>query len=87
MGPNYSIDKQPASPPPIEQRGEYRVTTRQGSQPAPPDAATALKGTQTIEGIREACEARRQQSESCRYRDTGPRQPTAQAIETRNNHY
>ena len=69
----YSTDKEPKNPPPIQQRGEYRVTTRQGSQPAPPAAAAALKGTQTIEGIREAAEARRRQSASWSTRDIGPR--------------
>jgi hypothetical protein len=68
----YSTDKEPKSPPPIEQRGEYRNTTRRGSEPAPPAAATALKGTQTIEGIREAAEARRRQSASWSDRDVGP---------------
>lgn len=69
----YSTDKKPTSPPPIEQRGEYRVTTRRGTEPAPPDAATALKGTTTREGIEQAAAARRQQSRSWSTRDTGPR--------------
>jgi hypothetical protein len=68
----YSTDKEPKSPPPIEQRGEYRVTTRQGSQPAPPAATTALKGVTKRQGIEEACEARRQQSRSWSTRDVGP---------------
>jgi hypothetical protein len=59
--------------PKIEQYSEYRNTTRRGSEPAPPDAAKALKGTTTIEGIREAAEARRQQSRSWADRDIGPR--------------
>jgi hypothetical protein len=58
--------------PKIEQVSEYRDSTRTGSQPPPPDAARALKGTQTIEGIREATEARRQQSNSWSTRDVGP---------------
>jgi hypothetical protein len=58
--------------PKIEQRGEYRVTTNRGSQPQPPDAATALKGTQTREGIEQAAEARRQNSRSWSTRDVGP---------------
>ena len=73
-GPNYDTSKEPKAPPPIEQRGEYRVSTRQGSQPLPPDAATALKGTQTREGIEQAAEARRQQSRSWSERDVGPQE-------------
>lgn len=42
--------------PKIEQVSGYRNSTRQGSQPAPPDAAKALRGTNTIEGIRQASE-------------------------------
>ena len=59
--------------PKIEQYSEYRNTTRKGNEPAPPAAAKALKGTNTIEGIREAAEARRQQSRSWSTRDVGPR--------------
>jgi hypothetical protein len=69
----YSSDRKPPMPP-IEQRGEYRVSTRQGTQPLPPDAATALKGTNSIEGIRQAAEARRQQSNSWATRDVGPQE-------------
>jgi hypothetical protein len=66
------LSKPNLNPPVVEQRGEYRVTTNQGRQPQPPAAATALKGTQTIEGIREAAEARRRQSASWATRDVGP---------------
>jgi hypothetical protein len=59
--------------PKIEQVSEYRNTTRRGSEPAPPDAAKALKGTTTREGIEQAAEARRQQSRSWADRDVGPR--------------
>jgi hypothetical protein len=69
------LSKPNLNPPVIEQRGEYRVTTRQGSQPAPPDAARALKGTQTLQGIQDACDARRKQSESWSMRDTGKTTP------------
>lgn len=61
--------------PKIEQYSEYRNTTRKGSEPAPPDAAKALRGTNTIAGIREAAEARRAQSASWSTRDVGPRSP------------
>lgn len=61
------------NPPKIEQVSEYRNSTRRAGEAAPPDAAKALKGTQTIEGIREAAEARRQQSRSWSTRDIGPR--------------
>ena len=59
------------TPPKVEQVSEYRVTTNQGSQPQPPAAAMALKGTQTLEGIKQAAEVRRQQSKSWRNRDVG----------------
>jgi hypothetical protein len=72
MTANYSTDKKPTSPPPIEQYSEYRNTTRRGSEPAPPDAAKALRGTTTLEGIKQATEARRQQSRSWSTRDVGP---------------
>jgi hypothetical protein len=71
------LSKPNLNPPVVEQRGEYRVTTRQGSQPAPPDAARALKGTQTLQGIQDACDARRKQSASWSTRDTGPKTPGA----------
>jgi hypothetical protein len=60
------------APPKIEQFGEFKNTTRRGDEPRPPDAARALRGTQTIEGIREAAEARRRQSASWATRDVGP---------------
>ena len=63
--------------PKIEAYSEYRNTTRRGSEPAPPEAAKALRGTTTIEGIREAAEARRQQSASWSTRDTGQTTPTS----------
>jgi hypothetical protein len=69
----YSSEKRPPMPP-IEQISEFRNTTRQGSQPLPPDAATALKGTTTREGIEQAAEARRQQSRSWSERDVGPQE-------------
>ena len=64
------------NPPKIEQYFEYRNTTRRGSEPAPPDAAKALRGTNTIEEIREATEARRAQSASWAKRPTTPRGDT-----------
>jgi hypothetical protein len=50
--------------PKIEQVSEYRNTTRRGSEPAPPRAAEFGKGATSIEQIREATEARREQSAS-----------------------
>jgi hypothetical protein len=67
--------KADTSPPNVEQVSEYRRTTNRGSQPQPPAAATALKGTTTRQGIEEAASARRQQSASWTNRDTGPTTP------------
>lgn len=68
-----NLSKPNLSEPKIEAYSENRNTTRRGTEPAPPEAAKALRGTQTIEGIREATEARRKQSASWTNRDTGPR--------------
>jgi hypothetical protein len=73
MTANYSTDKNPTSPPPIEQVSEYRNTTRTGSQPPPPAGAQFGKGMRTIQEIEEATSARRKQSASWSNRDTGPR--------------
>ena len=56
-GPNYSTYKRPASPPPIEQVGEYRNSTRRAGEAAPPRASEFGKGATNSEQIREATEA------------------------------
>ena len=69
----YSTDKRPNSPPPIEAVSEYKNSTRRAGEAAPPRAAQFGKGATNINEIREATEARRQQSRSCSTRDIGPR--------------
>jgi hypothetical protein len=61
--------------PNIEQVSEFRRTMNRGSEPAPPRAAEFGKGATSIEQIREATEARRQQSALWTNRDKGPVTP------------
>jgi hypothetical protein len=70
----YSTDKKPTSPSPIEAVSEYKNSTRRAGEAAPPRAAQFNKGATNIGQIREATEARRQQSNSWATRDVGPQE-------------
>jgi hypothetical protein len=76
MGDYHKAD---TNPPNIEQVSEFRRTTNRAGQPQPPKAAEFGKGATDMQQIREATEARRQQSESWRNRDTGPTTPGGQS--------
>jgi hypothetical protein len=69
---SLGMHKRNLAPPRVEQVSEFRHTTNRGSEPQPPRAAQFGKGATNIEQIRDATEARRQQSASWSTRDVGP---------------